>query len=276
MKIPTGFSRAILAGAIVLVWSLSLAFAGRTVYVGKKVAASQRQPMQEVQHESWDGLLKKYVDEAGMVDYKSWQASPADSRALDSYLEILSTAQIEGAEPKVALAFWINAYNAVTVKGILREYPTSSIRNHTARVVGYNIWHDLKLSVDGQDFSLDQIEHQVLRTMGEPRIHFAIVCASIGCPRLLSEAYVPEELDEQLERNTREFFAQPTKFGVDIQSRKVQLSPILKWFGEDFGDSETERLEFIAQYAPEAAQPLLQSGKANVSYLDYDWDLNSQ
>ena len=248
-----------------------------TVTVGASVPVAQRIPVEQINHTAWNELLRKYVDANGLIDYKSWKASAGDSQSLDAYLTHLSAVAIDRkASRESQLAFWINAYNAVTVKGILREYPTTSIRNHTAKVYGYNIWKDLQLTVGGQACSLDAIEHQVLRKMGEPRIHFAIVCASIGCPRLRNEAYVPERLDEQLTANARAFFADPTKFAVDMPTGVVQVSPILKWFAEDFGTDTAAQLKGISPYLPANARPLAEGGRARVSYLDYDWGLNDK
>ena len=248
------------------------------VVVGANVPREQRIPVDQIDHAAWDALLRKYVDARGMVNYVAWKASSADVQALDGYLRQLWAASFSPqSAARVRLAFWINAYNAVTIKGILREYPTTSIRNHTARVFGYNIWKDLHLLVEGRPYSLEQIEHEVLRKMGEPRIHFAIVCASIGCPRLLDEAYVPQKLDQKLTVNARAFFADPTKFRYDDTRKSISMSPILKWFGEDFGNDEAEQMRRIAPYLPDAAaQRLAASGSARISFLDYDWDLNDQ
>jgi Protein of unknown function, DUF547 len=258
-------------------WQPSFVQAGPTVTVGAVIPANAQVSMDRIDHSSWDGLVRKYVDAQGFVDYASWKTSANDVKALDDYLAHLSAARAERTTPKAAqLAFWINAYNAVTVKGILREYPTTSIRNHTAKIYGYNIWKDMQLQVSGQAVSLDAMEHQILRKMGEPRIHFAIVCASIGCPRLLNEAYSEQNLEQQLTVNTQAFFADVTKCKVDARSGALQLSPILQWFGEDFGADEATRLKTITPYLPEAAQGVVRGGRARVSYLDYDWGLNDQ
>jgi hypothetical protein len=256
----------------------SLGHARELVVLGRNVAAAQRLPAERIDHSAWDALLKKYVDGRGMVDYAGWKATSADAKALDDYLNHLSTASFSPqTKTSVKLAFWINAYNAVTIKGILRENPTTSIRNHTAKVFGYNIWKDLKLLVGDRPYSLDEMEHEILRKMDEPRIHFAIVCAAMGCPRLLNEAYVSEKLDQQLDANGRTFFADPTKFRYDVQQKTIAVSPILDWFGEDFGRTQAERLQRIAAYLPdEAAQQLARSGNVRVTYLDYDWGLNDQ
>jgi len=251
--------------------------AGPVTVLGKKDATIARVPMQQIDHAPWTALLQKHVDERGMVAYARWKSSASDLAALDAYINHLSTATVDGSTPKSAqLAFWINAYNAVTVKGILKEYPTSSIRNHTAKLFGYNIWKDLQLHVAGKEYSLDDMEHQVLRKMDEPRIHFAIVCASIGCPKLLQEAFTAEKLEQQLVKSTRDFFADPTKFSFDQRSGTLSLSPILKWFSSNFGPDTASLQRYIAPYLPEQAQAIARSGAAKVRYLDYDWELNDQ
>ncbi len=236
-------------------------------------------PFDKVDHSVWDHLLKKYVDNNGLVNYTAWKASEDDTRALKEYLATLGRGNPEAATTKEGrLAFWINAYNALTVYGILDVYPTSSIRNHTAKLIGYNIWRDLKLPVAGQNHSLEDIEHKILRKLGEPRIHFAIVCASIGCPRLLKEAYTGDRLEAQLTHNTRDFFSRPEHFHVDVATRAVSVSPILDWFGDDFAPTPQGRLRTLATYLPanDNIRQLIEQGDFSVSYLDYDWNLNDQ
>lgn len=264
-------------GVAVAGWWVTTCVAGPTVTVGRNVPANQQVPVDRINHSAWNSLLAKYVDTKGFVNYKSWKASAADQQSLDAYIQHLSAASFPAnATREAKLAFWINAYNAVTVKGILKEYPTTSIHNHTAKVVGYNIWKDLQLLVEGRSYSLEAIEHEVLRKMGEPRIHFAIVCASIGCPRLLNEAYTADKLDEQLTVNTKAFFADPTKFNTDTRTGTIQVSPILSWFANDFGGSTAAQMKTIAPYVPAQAQALASSGNARVKYLGYDWGLNDQ
>ncbi|MEM9352677.1 MAG: DUF547 domain-containing protein [Planctomycetota bacterium] len=246
--------------------------------LGRTWKSSELVSLDAIDHAAWDELLRDYVDGQGLVDYKRWKASSEDVAKLDGYLDELSrgSTQVEAGR-EARLAFWINAYNAVTVKGILQVYPTTSIRNHTAKVVGYNIWNDLPLRVGGEGFSLNDIEHKILRKMGEPRIHFAIVCASIGCPRLLNEAYVSGRLEEQLAGNATHFFAQPQNFRFDAQQNKVYLSSILEWFGKDFGPTKAAVLQKVAPLLPsgEARAAALSDG-VSVAYLDYDWNLNQQ
>ena len=214
---------------------------------------------------------------ATSITYTAWKASRTDRKSLNTYLQSLSRGTpAKPASRNAKLAFWINTYNAVTIEGILQEYPTTSIRNHTARVFGYNIWQDLPLIVGDKQYSLEQIEHEVLRKMNEPKIHFAIVCASIGCPRLRNEAYTPSQIDEQLADNARDFFSRRKNLQVDTTQRTLKLSSILSWFDDDFGSTQAKQLQTIKPYLPKAAQSLIHGGNVSISYLDYDWSLNDQ
>ncbi len=253
-------------------------WAGSDVVIGSSVPADRRVSFDQIDHAEWDALLRKYCDAKGMVDYVAWHRTGPDRQRLETYLARLSAADPKRTAAGAAkMAFWINAYNAVTIHGILREYPTTSIRNHTAKIFGYNIWDDLLLPVGDRTYSLNQMEHDVLRKMGDPRIHFAIVCASIGCPPLLNGAYLPQELDKQLTTNAKRFFADREKFRYDAAKKTMQLSPILKWFAEDFGADRAAQLRTIGPFLPDqSARALAASGEASVSYLDYDWSLNDQ
>ncbi len=254
----------------------SHSFAADIVFLGEK--GSPTQALDTIDHTTWSVLLARYVDSDGRVDYRRWKANANDMRLLDAYLIRLSSGDPQSDSTREArLAFWINAYNAVTVRGILREYPTTSIRNHTAKLWGYNIWKHLQLYVGGRAYSLDQIEHDVLRNMQEPRIHFAIVCASNGCPRLLDQAYTPSKLDEQLESNAKDFFSREANFQFDPTKQRFRLSAILDWFGEDFGADTKQRLIRISPWlADPTASAAAKANTVSVEFMDYDWSLNEQ
>lgn len=246
-------------------------------FAGKQWPAGQQVSIDKIDHAAFDTLLKKYVDKDGQVDYRTWHQSRQDRTALKTYLETLSSANPDlDAKKSAKLAYWINAYNALTIEGILRVYPTTSIRNHTAKFFGYNIWKNLWLYAGKKKFCLDDIEHQILRKMDEPRIHFAIVCASIGCPRLLNEAYVADKLEQQLTDNAKDFFARKQNLQIDSANSKLRLSMIMSWFGSDFGDSTTKQLRTIAPWFPEEAKKFVAEGGFSVAYLDYNWNLNAQ
>jgi len=251
---------------------------GQKVVLGRIWPSGQRLPLDQVPHDAWDELLRRYVDESGQVDYSAWRASAADVAALDEYLAQLSRGDPARDTRRVAqLAFWINAYNALTIRGILREPPVASIQDHVSNLGGYNIWSDLLLIVGDDAFSLGQIEHQILRPLRDPRIHFAIVCGSKGCPRLRQNAYGASDLDGQLDDNARDFFADPHKLDFDATTGALHLSPILKWYAEDFGESPVDVLRAITPYLPdETAARLNNPASVRVKYLEYNWSLNEQ
>ncbi|MDP7020189.1 MAG: DUF547 domain-containing protein [Pirellulaceae bacterium] len=256
----------------------SNASAGKPVFVGVNVPANNRIAIENIKHATWDALLKKYVDARGDVNYRAWRQSTADIQQLDAYLAHLSRADTSRRAPRAAgLAYWINAYNAVTVKGILREYPTTSIRNHTAKLYGYNIWKDLQLRVGGRGFALEYIEHEILRKAKEPRIHFAIVCASRSCPQLINQAYTADNIDRLLASNTRAFFAKSSNFRYDARGGRFHLSSIMRWFATDFGADSAAQLRWISQHVSDpAAGRAAAAGRGSIAYLSYDWGLNDQ
>ena len=244
---------------------------------GQQWPANQQVSMDSIDHQVFDKLLKKYVNKDGRVNYQAWHASTVDRKMLTDYLASLSRASANTpAQRNAQLAYWINSYNAVTIEGIMRVYPTTSIRKHTSKIGGYNIWKDLKLIVGDNKINLEDIENKILRKMNEPRIHFAIVCASIGCPRLMNEAYMPNTLDQQLVTNTKDFFSRSQNLQVDTNAKQVKLSKILEWYGTDFGADVGTQIAVLQKYWPAADVQAIAAGGYSVGYLPYDWDLNTQ
>jgi hypothetical protein len=246
------------------------------VEVNRPCPPGQQFSIDQVDHSTYDALLQRHVDGLGMVDYARWKSTPADLQALQAYLAYLGCVDLDRpASREGTLAFWINAYNAMTLHGILREYPTSSIRNHTAKFAGYNIWKDLLLVVDGTRYSLDDIEHSILRKMGEPRIHLALVCASKGCPQLWNRAYSAYGLDEQLTANGQRFLSRPENFRADPTSRSVSISRLFEWYGTDFAPTPAGQLRALAPMLPPGTEWAAGPG-IRVGYLEYDWSLNDR
>lgn len=217
----------------------------------------------------YDRLLKTYVDDAGRVDYRAFKKEgEAELRAVVDDLGKLDPKAMSPVERK---AYWINVYNAVTLKAMLEFYPLKSIKDKvTAR---FDVWKDYPFGPS--KISLNAIEHQRLRPMGDPRIHAAIVCASKGCPILLNEAYVPGRLSEQLDRNVRKWLKDP-KRGMKLQGDTVWLSEIFNWFGADFAKTEAGRLGWIAKFSPPEIATKLRAGGLRVKFLPWDWALNAQ
>lgn len=269
-----------LAATLLLVAAVALAahLLRERIRVGGP-AGRERISIDAVNHAPFDALLQKYVDTEGLVAYRRWKDNAADLFALDDYLAELGRADPDAAATSAGrLAFWINAYNALTLKGVLMKYPLTSIKDVVSHTPGgYNVWRDLLLPVGGADYSLDNIEHDVLRKLGEPRIHFAIVCAAKGCPPLRHRAYTTAGLDEQLADNARRFFARSINYRADAR-RVIHLSQLLQWYGTDFAPNPVEQVRQVRMYFPAADPPAwLDGDDFDVEFdLKYDWALNDQ
>ena len=220
-------------------------------------------------HLLWDQLVKSHVKANGLVDYKGFIR---EKPKLESYLRLLE-AQVPDRKTwtkNQQLAYWINAYNAFTVKLIVDNYPTESIRDLGPAFkipLIKDVWHVKFFKLGGVEMSLDELEHGILRKeFDEPRIHFAINCASISCPALFNEAFVAERLEAQLTQVAVSFINDPSRNKLSAQS--VQLSSIFSWFKGDFTKKGT-LIEFLNLYAKVKI-----SRSARVTFLDYNWKLN--
>jgi hypothetical protein len=231
-------------------------------------------------HGAFDTMLRAHVSK-GLVDYDAFAASPEFAR----YLGQLSAFDPSGLGRDDQLAFWINAYNAYTIQLVNSHHERESIRNIDKSfgfVKGNGPWKERMAVVGGHSHGLDEIEQDIIRKrFGEPRIHFALVCAALGCPPLRAEAYTGARLEEQLEDQGRIFVARsPTKNRVDVGTRTVHLSPILVEFRDyirDFGGAELSVGRFIAHYFPVGPErDLLAGGDFKIEKTVYDWALNIQ
>jgi len=245
-------------------------------------------------YEPYADVLLEYVDARGRVDYAGLAANAGDLEAFSAMLASLDPASLETWSDDDKIALWINAYNALTLEAIVGHYPIEASvlrsviypKNSIRQIPG--VWTDLRFRVMGTDLTLDEIEHRKLRGgFDEPRIHMALVCAAMSCPPLRWEPYSGEHLDVQLEDQTVRFLGSPDRFRLDRDANRVELSPIFKWFGDDFigayepsegfeGREPGERavLSFIASHLEGADREYLESGRYEVEYLDYDWSLN--
>ena len=249
------------------------------------------------EHRLLDQVLQKHV-ENGLVNYRALQADP---ETLDRYLQALA-----GVDPKAyenwtrprKLAFWINAYNAYTLRVILDHYPVTRsifadpLRRHPADSIRQipGVWGWRKWPVMGGKFTLDQMEHSILRQeLKEPRIHFVIVCASIGCPLLESRAFDAEHLEARLDQAAVNYLYHGRRVQIDRAGNAVRLPQIMNWFAEDFvPDPQTagffERypreaigpLAWVYRYANAADREFMRQGKFELVYLEYDWALNDR
>ncbi len=228
-----------------------------------------QQPLepQEFSHDAFNGALKEHVSD-GVVKYPSLSR---DSR-LSVYLN-----QLNRVDPNALptrndrLAFWINAYNAFAIKGILDGYSPRTKIGQWRYFIGQ------KYQVGGETLNLNNLEKKILiPDFREPRIHFAIVCASQSCPKLRSWAYTAEQLEEQLNDSARRFINDPTRNRFDREQKIAYLSKIFDWFTEDFVARSGSLTNYVSQFVqdPVLAKEL-QTGGYQVEFLDYDWNLNA-
>jgi hypothetical protein len=218
-----------------------------------------------VDHSNWTELLKDYVTIEGVVNYKGFEA---DHFKLDEYLKLLSdNAPGINWSANDEKAFWINAYNAFTVKLILDHYPVNSIKDISEGMTMISSSWDLKFfTIGGVEFDLNTIEHEILRTkFPDYKVHFAVNCASKSCPRLRNEAYVGNRLSEQLENQAKYFIN--NSFKNKITSSSTQISSIFSWFSSDF-TSEQTLVSILEKYHSEF------NPNNSMEYLPYDWTLN--
>lgn len=221
--------------------------------------------------ELYGDLLTRYVVNShkdgialALVDYDEWGSDPTHKEAM----ALLLSSDPEGMElKKEKLAYWINAYNFLTIDLIVREKECDSIKNLGTLVS--SPWKRHEWVIHGKEYTLYDIEHVILRELNEPRIHMAIVCASISCANLRKEPYKAEMIEHQLKEQVKSFLRNKRK-GLKLDGDTLYLSKIFKWYSDDFG-GEKGVLSFVKQYYPE-----LNFDDVNIEYLKYNWSLNSQ
>ena len=213
---------------------------------------------QNINHNEWTMLLETHVDSKGNVNYKEFKNS---IDKLDVYLTKLSNnSPTNNASKNEKLAYWINVYNAFTVKLIVDNYPVKSIKDIKQP------WDQKFFKIGNVAMSLNYVEHEIIRKMNEPRIHFAIVCASYSCPKLQKYAFTADNLESQLTSVTKEFLADETR--NKISEKTIQISKIFDWFAKDF-KQDGSLIEFLNKYTDVTISP-----KAKKRYLEYNWALN--
>ena len=239
--------------------------------------------------------LKSFVDDQGVVNYRSLKASRQQLDAFVGALSRIDPVEYEKWSDAQKVAMWINAYNGLTLQAIINHYPIKSSfisslrypRNSIRQISG--VWDKLEFVVMGRKRTLDSIEHSTLRQrFNEPRIHMALVCAAMGCPPLRNQPYRADGLDAQLDDQARRFLSDPLKFRIDRDKKLVYMSSIFKWFGDDFiktygtedfaghGAAERAVLNFISKHLTDSDRRYLRTQKYRIKYFSYDWSLNEQ
>lgn len=290
------FSNKIFAWGQIAMQREFILFIFALVSISSRVLATEEKK-KTFSYDHYAAVLKNYVDDQSLVNYKKLKAKPQRLENFVAAIGKLAPNSYNKWNDKEKIAFWLNAYNALTLKAIIDNYPIKSSffrsrvypRNSIRQISG--VWDRITFSVMGKDLTLEHIEHKILRKeFSEPRIHLALVCAAKGCPPLRSEPYTGKKLDEQLGDQSRKFLANPEKFRFDSLKRVLHISPIFKWFGDDFikittkkkpfiqySNKEAAILEFVSKYLAEDHAFFKPSRKAiRIKYFDYDWSLNEQ
>jgi hypothetical protein len=216
-------------------------------------------------------VLRDYVKD-GAVNYKGLKA---DQRFAD-YIMLLQKTDPKAISKENRLAFWINVYNAFVLKVVCDKYPIKSILSKTAYALKKSNFHRKVVTINGMEYSLNDVENDIIRPFGDPRIHFAINCAAKSCPPLRPEAFEASRLGEQMDEQARNFLNDPARNSFDFAKKEATVSKIFDWFKEDFDKYGSGVLEFCSRYLPaEQGQQLRAEAKTfKIKYHDYDWDLN--
>ncbi len=216
----------------------------------------------------YNGLLQTHVHagskagiKSNLVDYDAWAKDPRHEQAMKALTQV----DFSKLDPQALKVFWINAYNLLTIDLIVKNSDVKSIKDLGTLL--QSPWKAHSWQVAGKAYTLDEVEHGILRIMHDPRMHMAIVCASLSCPDLRNEVYQEKTLDSQLDDQARKFLSNPTK-GMKESASGISLSPIFKWFAEDFG-GDKGILAFVKKYKPDVSE----RGAIN-DYFSYDWNLN--
>jgi hypothetical protein len=246
-------------------------------------------------HKVFDGLLKKHVVvlQGGKVSQVRYPEFAKDRTALKAYLDELSAvkkSEFDGWSKSQQMAFLINTYNAFTIELILNHYPVKSIKDIGSDFFD-NRWKRKFFTLLGAPTSLDMVEHEMLRAPGrydEPRVHYAVNCASIGCPMLREEAFTAEKLDKQLEEQAGRFLSDRSRNRYNKERGVLEVSKIFDWFAKDWTSNYkgingvapiASREDYFGRYAQlltddEAGRSAIKEGKVKINFLSYDWSLN--
>ncbi len=225
----------------------------------EEVVAEVEIPLEAFDHSNYNELLTQYVSKEGIVNYEGFKSNWG---ILRNYIKALGEQLPEDSwSQENQLAYWMNAYNAMTIDLILRNYPLSSIKDIK------NPWDQRFWKLGEKYYNLNQIEHQILRKMGDARIHFGINCASFSCPPLLNEAFTAQKVDAQLDDLARRFINDTQR--NTITANNIQVSKIFSWFAKDF-KTDGSLIDFLNKYSETTISP-----KAKKKYKEYDWTLNN-
>ena len=265
-----------LGAAALIIVAASAATAAPKSELWPRWTANNPNSTSVVDHGRWQRFLTTYLvaDEDGVNRLHYGRVGPANRRELRAYMATLAAIPISGFRRAEQLAYWVNLYNALTVDVVLRHYPVASILDIGISPGWFSVgpWGKKLITVEGQKLSLDDIEHRILRPIWrDPRIHYAVNCASTGCPNLRREAYTGATIEDTLTAAARDYINSGR--GASFDDGMLYVSSIYKWFREDFGDTEASVIKHLGEYAAPALAKRL-SGTRGIEGHVYDWSLN--
>ena len=265
---------------IMLALLLVTALPAKALFEPKSEAWERWRPAADVatitlDHSAWANVLSRYLNtstDSGIYLFDYAAVTSADRQQLQSYVDYLASQPVLRLTAQQQQAYWINLYNALTVALIVDNPGVASIRDIKDGFFSLGPWNRELVTVDGVALTLNDIEHRILRPLyRDARVHFAVNCASLGCPDLQAVPFTADNLDALMDSAARAFLAHPR--GLTIEDEAITVSTIFKWFDEDFGDSKAAVLSWIADYAPEGSAEEVRGWAGKVRY-EYDWDLN--
>ena len=270
-------------------WSMSVLLAVACLFIATPVWAAKKMEtstackkkkwsQKRFSHRLFSGMLKKYVRN-GLVNYNGFRKK---RRKLDKYLCRLAHTNVKKIRSRKArFAFWINAYNAITIRAILDRFPRSRGGQKSFSVVKkkWNFWKGSKYEVSGKWYTLDQIENGLIRPrFKDARLHFALVCGARGCPHLASRSYTGSRLSRMLTKNTRKYLASSAGFKLDRGAKTVHVSKLFQWYRKDFEQKHKHYLLFIAKFLKKSDRKFVRKHykELKVKWIHYSWALNLQ
>lgn len=274
---PKHFSRIVLGALLILVASASTLLAAPKAELWPRWQKHDPASRAKIDHGAWERFLKQYLvapHPSGINRVRYQAVGVEDQKGLKHYLQSLQALAISNYNRNEQKAYWINLYNAATIDLIVGRFPVASIRdiNISPGFLARGPWGAKLLTVEGEKLSLDDIEHRILRPIWrDNRVHYALNCASLGCPNLQPSAYTGENTEALLEKGAREFINHPR--GVAIQKGRLQVSSIYIWFQEDFGRGAADLMEHWQEYAEPPLADALEKYQGGLAH-DYDWRLN--
>ncbi len=232
------------------------------------------QSTQTIDHGKWQLILEDYLiaDHESGVNRVDYEALIDDKALLEEYISAMAKIDPREYKKDEQMAYWINLYNALTVLLIVNEYPTQSITKLGETTIAFGPWDDFAITIAGKDLSLNDIEHRILRPIWQDdRIHFAVNCASIGCPNLQPEVFTSENLNTLLDIGAEEYLAHPR--ALRFEEDTLVLSSLFEWYASDFGSDLPATLAKLSEYAPDELREDLKGHQGEIKY-EYDWGLN--